>query len=519
MDKEDNIFLRAAMSKTVVEVPHSPEPSENKYMGPSTSGKKNVSTPKLSCHGTTKSLEKNFGEYYRKASEDGMGGSTTNRKAAIERVRKLSQKTLDKTSTFRRSSESSTSKTRADEEFVPSFKEDDADWDTCEDEGSWEEAAQTIAKKDKRYLGIQQQRSREGIMVGLNDTDNEDQEQDRSCGKKKKSARSDKSNKKKKLDEVLEAMPEMIRLASTAAKDHSHHSSEFRLTFMATSTLNFIFAITATISNAFVVIGMAKDLPLRKPSNALLFCLAISDLAVGLICQPLYICWKIDWIVHGMSSRYWLFNSAFGILSGFFAAVSFLTMTEISCERYLALHYHLRYESIVTVPKLLAATLFPWLFVGLLLVLNLVYDKVLIYALSCIMPLCFVLNLICYVHLFSILRRHHNQISTQMEAIRQQDQVPNQGETADLLRYRKSVYNMLILCLILLFCYGPYCLIAVLGRKKLNLYVVIGRNLSLTLVFMNSSVNPMLFCYRITPIRVAVKNLLRRCCCCCDSGN
>ncbi|KAK3734173.1 hypothetical protein QZH41_017440, partial [Actinostola sp. cb2023] len=123
--------------------------------------------------------------------------------------------------TFRRSSESSTSKTRADEEFVPSFKEDDADWDTCEDEGSWEEAAQTIAKKDKRYLGIQQQRSREGIMVGLNDTDNEDQEQDRSCGKKKKSARSDKSNKKKKLDEVLEAMPEMIRLASTAAKDHS----------------------------------------------------------------------------------------------------------------------------------------------------------------------------------------------------------------------------------------------------------------------------------------------------------
>ncbi|KAK3735153.1 hypothetical protein QZH41_007658 [Actinostola sp. cb2023] len=166
-------------------------------------------------------LGEELGEYYRKASEDGMGGSTTNRKAAIERVRKLSQKTLDKTSTFRRRSESSTSKTRADEEFVPSFKEDDVDWDTCEDEGSWEEAAQTIAKKDKRYLGIQQQRSREGIMVGLNDTDNEDQEQDRSCGKKKKSARSGKSNKKKKLDEVLEAMPEMIRLASTAAKDHS----------------------------------------------------------------------------------------------------------------------------------------------------------------------------------------------------------------------------------------------------------------------------------------------------------
>ncbi|KAK3741484.1 hypothetical protein QZH41_011494, partial [Actinostola sp. cb2023] len=80
-------------------------------------------------------LGEELGEYYRKASEDGMGSSTTNRKAAIERVRKLSQKTLDKT--------------------------------------------------------------------------------------RKKSARSDKSNKKKKLDEVLEAMPEMIRLASTAAKDHS----------------------------------------------------------------------------------------------------------------------------------------------------------------------------------------------------------------------------------------------------------------------------------------------------------
>lgn len=31
-----------------------------------------------------------------------------------------------------------------------------------------------------------------------------------------------KKSKKKKIDEVLEAMPEMIRLASAAAKDHSH---------------------------------------------------------------------------------------------------------------------------------------------------------------------------------------------------------------------------------------------------------------------------------------------------------
>ncbi|KAK3752010.1 hypothetical protein QZH41_003389 [Actinostola sp. cb2023] len=42
-------------------------------------------------------LGEELGEYYQKASEDGIGGSTTNRKAAIERVRKLSQKTLDKT--------------------------------------------------------------------------------------------------------------------------------------------------------------------------------------------------------------------------------------------------------------------------------------------------------------------------------------------------------------------------------------------------------------------------------------
>jgi len=123
MDEDDNIFLRAAMSKTVVEVPHSPEPSENKYMGPSTSGKKNVSIPKVQSTPVEKMLlgegmqkysrdfkaivafmsrhhevlGEELGEYYRKASEDGMGGSTTNRKAAIERVRKLSQKTLDKT--------------------------------------------------------------------------------------------------------------------------------------------------------------------------------------------------------------------------------------------------------------------------------------------------------------------------------------------------------------------------------------------------------------------------------------
>lgn len=125
----------------------------------------------------------------------------------------------------------------------------------------------------------------------------------------------------------------------------ANHSSAFQITFVFTSVLHSISIVTSVAGNLLVLIAILKKLSIREPSYALLVCLAISDLGVGLTCHPLYVVWKVDWIANGIYDRYYLIQAVLSFISTYFASVSFLTVTAVSCERYLALHYHLRYKS------------------------------------------------------------------------------------------------------------------------------------------------------------------------------
>lgn len=289
----------------------------------------------------------------------------------------------------------------------------------------------------------------------------------------------------------------------------ANHSQEFRATFAITVPINIIFSLTATISNSIVIIAMAKNVSLKSPCNALLFCLALSDLGVGLISQPLYIFWKIDWLLNPSTSNYELFAMCYKITSSYFAGVSFLTMAGVSLERYLCLHFHLRYDTLATVRRVLTASLFPWMFVGVLTVLDLLFGYVYLYASVIIMPLCFLQSLACYLKLFFVLRRHQNQISIQFKAADGHVKATtNTNALQSLARFRSSVKNMFLLFFFLILCNLPFCLLQACGRNIITVPFSIARNFAITLVHINSSINPLMYCYRIPTVRNAVKDLL-----------
>ena len=69
----------------------------------------------------------------------------------------------------------------------------------------------------------------------------------------------------------------------------------------------------------------------------------------------------------------------------------------------------------------------------------------------------------------------------------------------------------------MLACYGPGIVMVFLlqfGNIDDSIEIRIADEFSLCLVFLNSSLNPVLYCWRIKDVRKEVKNIIRKCLCC-----
>jgi len=276
--------------------------------------------------------------------------------------------------------------------------------------------------------------------------------------------------------------------------------------YNAFCVLNAVFSLTAFSGN-FLVLGAIWSKPtLRKPSNFLLLGLSLSDLAVGLIVQPLFIvimAYKVS------RDKYLVLRLIFRFTQAFFVSATILTLTSVSVDRCLALVLHLRYLAVVTLKKTILVLCLIWLASGLYAVTVLV-DKELYRSVSMlVIALCIVVNTSTCSTIYRICRRHRIQIKKQ--------ELPNQPEAFDMKRCRKSLITMMLLLILLIICYSPYiCIRAVVNFTDWpsSPYRAFMLRWSVFLVYLNSSINPLIYCWRIPAMRVAMKqfwkSLVRR---------
>ena len=138
------------------------------------------------------------------------------------------------------------------------------------------------------------------------------------------------------------------------------NAQELFVTNVSTCILNVLFGIITFVGNSTILLAIKKNRDLHSPSFVLLGCMAFSDLLVGLICQPLFVGFKIAEIERNFTVYCWLrmlqARSAWTT-----AGVSFFTVAAVSVDRLIALHLHLRYSAFVTVSRVLQATLVIWI--------------------------------------------------------------------------------------------------------------------------------------------------------------
>ena len=263
--------------------------------------------------------------------------------------------------------------------------------------------------------------------------------------------------------------------------------------------LNAPFMLVSIVSNALVLAAILRTPSLRSPSTILLCSLAVSDIFVGLVVQPLYIAYRLT-----EEESLQLPGETVTFLA---LGVSLLTMTAISFDRFLALHFHMRYPNLMTTKRALFISAASWFVIFLSSWLPFWDKNAFFLLIVCNIAICLCLSTFCYIRIYRIVRHHQIQIHNQQQALE-----INSENNQNMLRSAKSARSTFIYYVVMLFCYTPsfiqFSVLLVSPDHFSKAWTLVQ-----TLAFMNSSINPFLYCWRLRELRAAVVKTARQMLC------
>ena len=267
---------------------------------------------------------------------------------------------------------------------------------------------------------------------------------------------------------------------------------------------NVFFMLTASLGNVSILFSFLYVPSLRSTSNYLLCGLALTDLGVGLVVHPLYV--SVMYSLYNNTTPHCIILSFYSIATSFFAGVSLLYITAIGTDRYLAITLNLRYHEFVTERKSKITQVVLWSVSGLMTLVWL--EGFLIYSTiaAVVVAVSLVVTFAVYTKLYFVVRRHKSQI---------QSQIPTQMcdfENVRLRRLQRSAMNTLYVFFTFLLCYLPFFVSTAIGNMSSSpkKEVVILYEFTTTLMLSNSSINPLMYCFRLLEFRNAVKTTFKR---------
>ena len=273
--------------------------------------------------------------------------------------------------------------------------------------------------------------------------------------------------------------------------------------------VNIPLAITSIIGNSLVLHAVWKTPTLRSPSVVLLCGLALSDLTVGVVVQPFFIANDFITLFSQDQSLKTLFLRIYNSLAFYVCGISLFTITAVSVDRLVAIQKPLRYASIVTIPRVRCILVSVWITCAILVNAQFWNDKIFLVLVAFVICVCLFISAFSHVKIYKIVRDHKRRIQIQLEAV-ESNTVDVHNNMSGL---KTSALNALIVFLVLLACYYPYFIVFVV-TSVFPINVMLSRSLASTVVFINSALNPFLYCWRIHEIREVVKQTCHELICC-----
>ena len=277
-----------------------------------------------------------------------------------------------------------------------------------------------------------------------------------------------------------------------------------------------IFAFTAVVLNVFVILAL-RNIPFlpRKTLKTLLLSMSVSDLGVGLVAQPLNIYVLVSNIKYLSQPYIWPDHygaviKAHRVVGNVLTYASFFSIVALSADRFLVIRLQLRYQDAVTHKRAIAGVISFWLLSAVLPLIRFLgwfpENKIFILFVT-IQFICLIISGLFYFKMFLALRQHAAQVQN----------VPvecgERIEAVNAARERKAAFGVFYVYLTFVACYLPQISFNIAAKiidiERPNLEYKV--NLHATnLLVLNSSLSPLIYCWKMRRIRQAMIDVLRK---------
>ena len=274
----------------------------------------------------------------------------------------------------------------------------------------------------------------------------------------------------------------------------------YRISSIWACVVGAIMCLATLFFNTVVIIAIWRTPVLHQARNVLLCSLAVSDFFVGLTSEPSFLVAEISLLL-GKMEIYCLAVFIHFYTGWMFNGISFLTLSAISFERYLALRLHLRYAELITTTRVFITALIYWAIwvTWITLLWFWAKDKVFTYILIAFCCLTLTAVAWCYFVIYKTVKRHSKQIQS------------SQQTHQNLGRYRRTTKTMIILITAFVLSYFPFAITSAISasQEKEDMRTSAAHVLAVLFIFGNSAANPLIYFWRVADLRKAAKQAVR----------
>ena len=277
---------------------------------------------------------------------------------------------------------------------------------------------------------------------------------------------------------------------------------------MALLVIDPVVAVMTVVGNGVFIITLVKKRSLHTPSNILLGALAFSDLFVGIIAQPLFIC-ELSLTVLGRSQSIWYTISYFTIWA--FVFFSFLYINIVSLDRYIAVCFPTWYYSKATCKSHI--TIAVSIFISSTICYSIgqfigheVNTYIPEYIFTAFVSVSLLITGFCNFNIFKVIRRQQKGIRDLIVPVHYVRSSQSGQDT-----YKSLIIPTITILLFI--CSSPMVIIEVLWGSVHDLKIPDSHHYviqlwTVFLILLNSFVNPVVYYARMKAFRKAAKAML-----------
>ena len=277
--------------------------------------------------------------------------------------------------------------------------------------------------------------------------------------------------------------------------------------FIVRIAVNALTCPLVILLNILVMVAVKNKLQLRTKSNVALACLATTDLAAGLVVQPLHIASE-GLLLSGQQNMFCTLRDASKSVTLTFILASLHHLLLMSAERYVAVKHPFAHQYRVTEVRIIIASGLAWA-AALILTISteLTTAKFLKVILAGSVTMFIILPALVYfnVSVYKEVRRNEKAIVANQVSLEAKKKI---------LKNKRAFYTKVIVVLVIFMCYAPTNIcVAILflfkGRIPANVGLI-SIYLVTLLPVLQCLFNPLIYAVRIRYFRVAFIQMLSR---------